>query len=373
MDTNGFKLTGRLLLGLSSILVSGQFPAWSQTAPSPQVQSPGTELSTNAEAADTHERAFRRHVSELFRQGQYAELEALAYRLQSQQLRFRGGAWQLNEFYGLISYPGSLTATDAEWQARIAKLGEWAKAYPASPTPRVAMAQAYLYFAWKARGNGMGDTVTAVGGAQFDERAESARKILESAAKLSVHCPAWYVVMGTVALAQGWPRAQVDKLVEAALTNAPGYYYFATGHANYLLPKWYGKPGETEEFAEQAANRTGGDEGNIEYFMIAARINCCGKTQAPGLAWPRVQQGFAALDRHYGTTNHEHNMMAYLALRAGDKETAQQLFARIGDNWDESVWRSKARFDASRTGQVVGRTKPVGVYTPSAGSSEADK
>jgi hypothetical protein len=51
--------------------------------------------------------------------------------------------------------------------------------------------------------------------------------------------------------------------------------------------------------------------------------------------------------------------MAYLALRAGDSETAQQLFARIGNDWDESVWRTKALFDASRTGQMVGTTRPL--------------
>jgi hypothetical protein len=58
-------------------------------------------------------------------------------------------------------------------------------------------------------------------------------------------------------------------------------------------------------------------------------------------------------------TNHERNIMAYLALRVGDTQTAQQLFARIGNDWDQSVWRTKALFDASRTGQAVSGTQPL--------------
>jgi len=65
-------------------------------------------------------------------------------------------------------------------------------------------------------------------------------------------------------------------------------------------------------------------------------------------------------------------VMAYLALRAGDTETAQQLFGRIGNNWDESVWRSKALFDASRTGQPVGGVKPLRVDSPGTGTSSAN-
>ena len=93
--------------------------------------------------------------------------------------------------------------------------------------------------------------------------------------------------------------------------------------------------------------------------MIAAFINCCRRTQAPGFSWTRVKQGFAALDRQFGTTNQQRNVMAWLALRAGDKETAQQMFARIGNDWNESVWRAKSLFDASRTGQPVGGVQPL--------------
>jgi hypothetical protein len=321
-----------------------------------------------AEPIDNHVRAFRVQVRSLFDQGAYSELDALAGRLRSQKLRFKGGAWQLNTFYKTIGFPGSLTATDAEWQSRIAKLEQWIKDSPASPTPRVALAHAYVRFAWKARGNGLANTVTQEGWALFRQRVQSARTVLEDAAKIGATDPQWYREMQTVALAQGWDRAQVDALASQALANEPGYYYFALAHANYLLPKWYGKPGESERYAEQVADQAGSDDGDATYFMIAAELNCCRRTQAPALTWSRVRQGFTALDHLYGSNNYERNVMAYLAVRAGDTQTAQQVFARIGDDWDESVWRSKALFDASRTGQAAGKVKPL--RADSAGASE---
>ena len=93
------------------------------------------------------------------------------------------------------------------------------------------------------------------------------------------------------------------------------------------------------------------------YFQIAAAINCCNRTQAPALSWPRVQQGFAAIESLYGSTSHERNVMAYLALQRGDAATAQQLFTRIGNDWSESVWKTKAAFDAGRTSSESGNSR----------------
>jgi hypothetical protein len=64
--------------------------------------------------------------------------------------------------------------------------------------------------------------------------------------------------------------------------------------------------------------------------------------------------------------------MAYLALRAGDTETAQQMFERIGNDWDENVWKTKALFDASRTGQAVGKARPLRADNAATGTAAAN-
>ena len=325
------------------------------TAPRPleanEIATPPGEVD-GPDLSDTDMRDFRVSLLGLFNSGRYGDLDTLAQQLQQQRSRFRGGAWRLHVFFGTLSSPGSATATDAAWKAHIAKLEQWEQSSPASPTPRIALAQTYLRFAWKARGHGYSNTVTPQGWALFKERVQSARSTLEQSAVLAENSPHWYLEMQGVALDQQWQRVEFDALAERALAHEPGYQYFAISESNYLLPKWYGKPGDTERYAAQVADRIGGDEGDATYFQIAAAINCCKSTQAPALSWPRVQRGFAAIESLYGSTSHERNVMAYLALGSGDAATAQQLFARIGNDWSESVWKSKEAFDAARTGET---------------------
>ena len=299
--------------------------------------------------SDTDLRDFRVSLLGLFNSGRYADLDTLAQQLQQQRSRFKGGTWRLHVLFGTLSSPGSATATDAAWKTQIAKLELWAQSSPASPTPRIALAQTYLRFAWKARGHGYANTVTSEGWALFRERVQSARTTLEQSAAVADNSPHWYLEMQGVALDQQWDRAAFDALAERALAHEPGYYYFAVSESNYLLPKWYGKSGDTEQYAAEVADRIGGDEGDAVYFQIAAAINCCKRTQAPALSWPRVQRGFAASESLYGSTNHQRNVMAFLAVRSGDSATAQQMFARIGNDWSKSVWKSKAAFDTART------------------------
>ena len=345
-----FALCSLFLLRSSTICAQesgGNATALVSTAESPEVQ-------------DAHARVLHAQVLQMFQDGQLGASDALAQQLRSGRLRFRGGAWQLNALYGAIDTPGSMTETDASWQAFIKKLQDWSATEPGSPTPQVALARAYLTFAWKARGNGYANSVTQQGWELFRQRVQSARSTLERTEKVSVDCPEWYRAMQTVALAQAWPREQVDALVQDALAHHPDYYYFAEAEANYLLPKWYGRPGETEAFAAQTADRVGGPEGDALYFQIAAHINCCKMTQAPAMDEARIQKAFLALEQLYGSTNRQRNEAAFLALRAGDRSTAQTLFSKIGNDWSEAVWRSKARFDASRTGQPLGGVEPVG-------------
>jgi len=343
---------------------------------SPENQAPGlvSPADNSIEPPDTTVRTARVQWRQLFNSGNWTELDAVANQLRSQRLRFQGGAWQLNVFYNTVGPAGQQTASDAAWETQIARLQEWAQAEPASATPRIALADAYLAFAWKARGNGFANTVAPDGWTRFRQRVQKARTTLESAAQLNSGDPEWYRAMQTVALAQGWNREQVDALVDQALNKEPGYFAFAVAESNYLLPKWYGKAGETEEFAARVADRIGGPEGDATYFLIAARINCCRKTQAPAIAWARVRQGYAALEQLYGTNLFERNALAYLALKAGDGATAQAAFAKIGDDWDAIVWRSKPRFNASRLGHPMGDVQPVQpdatTQTESSNSSE---
>ena len=301
-------------------------------------------------AFDSQEaRAFQTSIRELLNTDSFAKLEAIAGTARSQKTRFRGGAWKLHAFYAVVQGPGSLTSSDDVWSAHFARLHAWMAAYPSSPTPQIALGRAYLRYAWKARGSGYSNTVTAKAWKQFRERIGQARSILEGAQSIAENDPHWFNSMQQVALAQGWTRPQMDQLLERAIAVAPNYYYFYIAHANYLLPRWHGKEGDAEAFTESIADRIGGDDGNMIYFHIAEAMDCCGaKDRLPGLSWERIKEGFSALESQFGSINFQRNVMAYLAVRNKDEEFAAPLFARIGDDWNRTVWGSKANFE-SRT------------------------
>lgn len=293
---------------------------------------------------------FRTQVRAALLSDNFQQLEAIAASVASSKARFAGGAWKLRTFYLSVQGPGSLTASDSRWTAHIARLEKWAAAMPNSAVPRIALANAYHRYAWKARGNGWANTITEEGQKLYQDRMQQARAILEQAQSLPNRDPQWFVSMQFVALDQAWTRAEENTLEETAAAAAPDYWYIYARHADYLLPKWHGKPGEAAAFLENAANQVGGKEGDFLYFAVAAMYNCCrAAPEIPELSWDRIKAGFAAAEELYTSTNHQRNEIAFLALRAGDKQFAEQMFARIGDDWDESVWRGKPTFETAKS------------------------
>ena len=362
-----FKLPGRLLV----VLVFGcglLFAAHFRTLQRPisarvvaaESQIPAAD--NEGEEADSQpEHDFRVNVRNLLNQEDFSQLEGIASSARSDKSRFRGGGWKLKAFYAVIENPGSLTATDAVWNAHLERLNRWMAMDPDSSTPRVALALGYVRFGVKARGPAMGGG-NAEGQQLFAERVKTAQDILAQARALSTKDAEWYWAMQVVSLSQNWTRQQAEQLLAEASAFEPGYYYFYNRYAAYLF--FNGKRGEPEEFAQTIADRVGGPEGDSIYFQLSMSMNCCGVRgpHAPRLAWDRVKQGFTAVEQLFGSTNLQRNAMAFMAARLGDKDFAQQLFARIGDDWDQYVWRNKAAFDQCKASlNVAATSSPKGV------------
>lgn len=302
--------------------------------------------------SETEERILRTRWRALFDSHSWVKLDSLADRLRSQRLRFQGGGWQLHVLYTILSTVDSQSETDTAWNAQIAALQEWVRHSPSSPTPSIALADTYLNFAWKARGNDFADTVAQENWKLFTGRMQKAREALDQAERLSRSDPEWYNAMLVVTSAQDWNRAKADALVDEALRREPGYFYIVRVQADNLLPKWYGNSGDTEQFVAKVADRIGGAEGDATYFFVAEYIlteaEKCLRCSPPTMSWARIRQGYAAIEHLFGTNNFEQNAYAFLAVHAGDAETARRAFERIGDNWNPDVWGSKARFESSR-------------------------
>ena len=290
-------------------------------------------------------------MTDLLKRKDFDGLEHAADMARSNKSRFPGGPWKLYVFYDSVGKPvAGRQASEAEWNAELALLKEWISRKPQSSTARIALAQAYLGYGSKARGNGYADTVTDEGWQSYGGRTAQALSTLKEAATLPDKCPYWYEAMMQVAIAQGWSKSRTKAVIDESISFEPSFYHVYREYANYLQPKWYGAEGEAEAFADSISQQIGGEEGSFVYFEIATVLNCtpCGNSGSPTtLSWPKIKEGYAALERLYGTSTLKMNRFAFLTVKFGDKSAAEELFSQIGDSWDQGVWGNHETFQAA--------------------------
>lgn len=300
----------------------------------------------------------------------FESLDQTADRLRAEKTRLPGGEWQLHAFYGALDAPQQTEQDSAE---HIAHLEHWMSQRPSSITARVALATALIRWAWVARGYGGAASVTAEGVRLFLGRNQEARTILEGSQEMRVMCPQWYSAMLAVGAAQSWSLERMHKMMEDGIKFEPGYFYLYLQYANYLLPKWFGHPGDASSFARASADAVGGDGGDILYFEIATNLIKIGDDTFPTheMDWQRLQRGYQALLSQYGSSQLIENRLAYMAWKFQDAAVARQQFALIGDNWNRRVWGIRDYFDRARDwarsptkallpGQ--GQIKPSGIH-----------
>lgn len=317
-------------------------------------RSPSSDLRATI-PTDSHPGLYRNNMINYLLHMQFDDLDEAEREARAGRTRFVGGTWKLYEFYDAVSAPlRGQDAPESDWSDHFARLKAWAAAKPESSAPLIALAASYLTYAYKARGNGYADTVSDTGWQLYTERNAMAAAALVEAAKLKEKSPYWFEAMQQVALAQGWDKSQARELLDAATAFEPDYYHFYREYAYYLLPKWYGEPGDVAAFAEEISNRIGGDKGKFVYFEIASQLRCsCDDSDddptSDNLSWPRIKEGYVALGRLYGYSNLKNNRFASMAYRAGDREAAKEAFARIQGNWDPAVWHTGMMFGLAQT------------------------
>lgn len=281
----------------------------------------------------------------------FAGLDKVADDLRKTKQQWPGGAWKLSTLYdALQDLSGGGASTDDQWQQHIARLQRWIKARPQSITSRVALANAYYEYAWQARGSGYANSVTDQGWHLFEQRLQQAGQTLMDAAELPAKCPQWYFVMQKVTVASSGGKERARAVFEKAIEFEPDYFGYYRLLAWDLQTKWDGAPGDIGAFANESYRRVGGKKGAVIYFEIASSLcNYCGDFSADEFSWPKLKEGFAALQELYGVSPLRVNRFAYLAATYQDKAAAAQAFERIGDTPDLTVWGTRARFDAHRT------------------------
>jgi hypothetical protein len=298
--------------------------------------------------AEKDETAFSTRVQTQMEQENFLVLDSVAAAERAGRTRFPGGGWKLYTFYSAVESPtGKPPATEAEWADTLDRLKRWAAQRPDSVTAQVALGYGYLNYAWQARGAGDAASVTAEGGRLMQERL----KLAETELGPNARCPEWYYVMLQIGRLKGWEAEDLTATLQRAIAYEPEFYYSYQEVARGLMPKWRGKEGDVEKFAEDSANKAGGKAGDILYWQIAQSMMSdrdLGNI-VQHLSWSRAMVGYQALAAQYGVTPVGQNQLAQMAARFGDYMVTDETMARIGDRWDPVTWGTKEYFEKVKT------------------------
>lgn len=296
---------------------------------------------------------FATEMTGLYRSSNFKALEKKAAEFRETKARFIGGGWKLHSLYTFID--GQIgTGSDADIEKNIALIRQWKTAVPDSIAAQTALANAYMNYAWKARGDGYAAEVADKAWPIFNERMDKAGEAINAAKGLSQRCPEYYVTLLDFARAKNWGRGATRQAFDEAAAFEPEYQYIYTTMAVSLMPRWGGVPGEWETFADDVKNKIGGDHGlEIYYFMVEEVSDL--KHQSFFLenhpSWADARQGFQLLAKEYGVSRLHLNEFARIALNARDAQTACKAFKLIQgpDDADLEIWRDKIHFDKAST------------------------
>jgi hypothetical protein len=110
-------------------------------------------------------------IKQYFSEGNYDQLEKTIKEARDGKGRVVGGTWKVLEFYFAIhaTFLGA-NPDESDWKLFFDSLNKWIAAKPESAAARISLAQAYMGYAWRARGNGYASSVTNKDWDLFRER-----------------------------------------------------------------------------------------------------------------------------------------------------------------------------------------------------------
>ena len=282
----------------------------------------------------------------LLQSREFEKLDAFVKKLRDSREQFANGSWKFHSAYSGISLSEESSAFD--WETHLATLEQWTNARPESVTARVALADAFVSYAWKARGNGAASEVTELGWVLFNARLTEASRVLVQARSLKGKCPYMWSVLFRAEMGLSTDRKIFDANFKRAVAAWPDYAPLYQGRASYFLPRWNGVEGEWESDLAKSADEIGGEDGDILYAravwsMHQSRLfsNIFADSN---ISWPRVNKGFEAIEKRFPDSLQTQSEHAYLAALAEDGVTTHKYLALIQGKVDPGIWRTREKF-----------------------------
>jgi hypothetical protein len=316
-----------------------------QTAPAAPEAPNEFTLAESPEAREENE--IKAQAKKLFGAKNYEALDALAKLHRDSKATFPDGSLKLRKVYAGISLKQE--SPEASFEAHLSQLHDWISARPGSITARLALADALVTYAWKARGSGYANTVTDDGWKLMGARLGEAAQVLKDSGSLSEDCPFRWSMIFSVGLGLQMEKPQYEAIFEKAIASEPSCatsYYCAMAY--YLMPRWNGAPGEMRDFMQKSADKIGGEDGDVLYARMAWSLTF----RVSGdifddekVSWERADRGFQIIEKRFPDSTRIKCQRLYVALMGSKNvEVPRQMVAELHGKIDPVIWESKEDF-----------------------------
>ena len=221
-------------------------------------------------------------------------------------------------------------------------------------------------YAWEARGNGTGDTVTEDGGRLMQSRLDDARRSIERAWALRPGDPLTARFGVATTIGGSGDRAEMEEWFRRAMTADGNNWQACRFKIGWLDPKWYGTPEELIAFGRQC-----GATGNWQAGLTTLEPECDlfatvdWETHTPPggdfwkdpAVWNRCRPIFDEYLTHYPQDMMQRGRYAIVAELTSHHADATRQFDLIGDeiySWPShgmtQDWIKSLRANAAQPG-----------------------
>ena len=277
---------------------------------------------------DNEVNTFLTDTRRMYNASGFEDLEASAKAIRAERQTFSDGSWKIVRFYKSLECRRS--EPESMWRLHDEIHRKWIAAKPVSVSAKLAYADFLLEYAYFGRRSVGNDPDSAQAIELFRTRLGSARKVLEEAEKLQEKDPVWWLVALRVGVAQVWPTAAMNAMLENGHKAEPQFWEFDLAHASLLVSGKYGKPGDWEAFALKVATRPNGIgfEGYARVVMgMSDAYNDIFKQSKA--QWPITKEGLAALIQRFPDSQRNVCRAGDLAVKANDFGYAHGVLSRL--------------------------------------------
>ena len=292
----------------------------------------------------------KERAGKLLKTGNYDGLEALSSELKKKGYDICQDYPELTGYYDAFEMDGK--QDEKQWQDRRKELDAWASAFPDSLSAKLASANWYIGYAWKARGTGYAGTVAAEGWMGMTERLKKAEEILGALPAQKVDDPQYYYLWITVCLGEQRSVPETFQYFKKGIDLQKEYYPLYQNAAYYLLPRWYGEPGDRERFMTESADSFPPAKGDVLYaYLTRADAHFFGNdfyTQVR-IDYDRAKRGYLSrIATNNPAKRQSESALCYLAAVKGDDEIAKKLFLELDDLINAGDFGGQQNLDAFR-------------------------